>query len=94
MPNITDQLKGFVCHSDDDITQEALERLQVTKMYFDSMKNDLQRNLNISIDVANEDNDYLVNLGLTPVDEDNKILKNIMKTATHAMKTLFDFFFW
>ena len=94
MPNITDQLKGFVCHADEDVLQEGLERIQVTRMYFDSMKNDLQRNLNISIDVANEDNDYLVNLGLTPVDEDNKILKNIMKTATHAMKTLFDFFFW
>ena len=79
-------MKSYICYSDRDAKEEALEHLEIARIYFDSMKSNMETTIGVTRQIANNQNNYVVNLGLTPEKESNDKIKSLLSTIANAAK--------
>ena len=79
-------MSSYVCNADSVALYDAAEIIKICYVYLNTMISNMNGSITLTNNVATEDNNYIVNIGLTGNDEDNKVLKDVMYALSKAIK--------
>ena len=60
--------------------------MEIARVYFDSMKSNMETTIGVTRHIANNQNNFVVNLGLTPEKESNDKIRSLLSTIANAAK--------